>query len=156
MPNSPRRAAGFARCCRNPDSQRLATKPLPQVVDECILGCPVDTRRGLFKNIVLSGGSTMFRNFHRRLQTELKERVDARFAANQAAIARRLGPKAPAAPPASDMKVKVVSHDMQRYAVWFGGSMLASTPDFMRVCHTKAQYQEEGPRIARHNAVFSM
>ena len=27
--------------------------------------------------------------------------------------------------------------------------------EFFRVCHTKAQYDEEGPRIARHNAVFS-
>jgi actin-related protein 3 len=40
--------------------------------------------------------------------------------------------------------------------VWFGGSMLASTPEFMRVCHTKAQYMEEGPRIARHNPVFAV
>jgi len=33
--------------------------------------------------------------------------------------------------------------------------MVASTPDFYRVCHTKAQYDEEGPRIARHNPVFN-
>ncbi|CAM9204020.1 unnamed protein product, partial [Laminaria digitata] len=42
-----------------------------------------------------------------------------------------------------------------RYAVWFGGSLVASVPDFYRVCCTKAQYEEEGPRIARHNPVFS-
>ena len=36
-----------------------------------------------------------------------------------------------------------------RYAVWFGGSLVASVPDFYRVCCTKAQYEEEGPRIAR-------
>ena len=54
-----------------------------------------------------------------------------------------------------ELKVRVVSHPMQRYAVWFGGSMLtAVTHEFYRVCHTKAQYMEEGPRIARHNAVF--
>jgi hypothetical protein len=28
-------------------------------------------------------------------------------------------------------------------------------PEFYRVCHTKAQYDEEGPRIARHSPVFS-
>lgn len=126
------------------------TKPLPEVVDEAILGCPIDTRRGLYKNIVLSGGSTMFRNFHRRLQQDVKDRVDARVATNMAKLKAR-----PDAAPV-DMKVKVVSHDMQRYAVWFGGSMLSSTPEFHRVCHTKAQYQEEGPRIARHNPVFSV
>ena len=52
-------------------------------------------------------------------------------------------------------EVKVVAHDMQRFAVWFGGSMLSATSEFQRVCHTKAQYDEEGPRIARHNAVFT-
>ena len=29
--------------------------------------------------------------------------------------------------------VNVVGHPMQRFAVWFGGSLLASTPDFYNV-----------------------
>jgi actin-related protein 3 len=52
------------------------------------------------------------------------------------------------------LDVNVISHNMQRYAVWFGGSMLASTSEFYRVCHVKAEYDEVGPSIARHNAVF--
>jgi actin-related protein 3 len=123
------------------------TKPLPEVVDESILGCPLDFRRQLYANIVLSGGSTMFTNFHRRLQADIKSRVQERIAANWR--------KHKVAEPPPDMKVKVVSHDMQRYAVWFGGSMLASTPEFARVCITKQQYAEEGPRCARANAVFN-
>jgi actin-related protein 3 len=94
------------------------TKPLPEVVDEAILQCPIDTRRGLYGKIVLSGGSTMFRNFHKRLQQDLKDRVDKRFAANLLRLKA-----APLAAPV-DMKVKVVSHDYQRFAVWFGGSMV--------------------------------
>jgi hypothetical protein len=70
--------------------------------------------------------------------------------------------------------VKVISHSMQRYAVWFGGSMLSSTPEFYKVSHQKKDYDEKGPGehvfddddgllsqlslsskgIARHNAVF--
>lgn len=123
------------------------TKPLPEVIDESVLGCPLDFRRQLYANIVLSGGSTMFTNFHRRLQADVKARVQERIAANW----RRHG--VADAPP--EMKVKVVSHEMQRFAVWFGGSMLASTPEFYRVCITKAQYEEEGPRCARANAVFN-
>ena len=126
------------------------TKPLPQVVDESILQCPIDTRRGLYKNVVLSGGSTTFRNFHRRLQQDLSDRVAARLEANMAKLKTR-----PAAAPA-EIKVKVVSHDMQRFAVWFGGSMLASTPEFQRVCISKATYNEEGPRCARSSAVFNV
>ncbi|KIH66129.1 Actin [Ancylostoma duodenale] len=49
---------------------------------------------------------------------------------------------------------EVISHKMQRYAVWFGGSMLASTPEFYKVSHTKEEYMERGPSICRHNPVF--
>ena len=118
------------------------------MVDESILGCPLDFRKQLYANIVLSGGSTMFTNFHRRLQQDIKHRVQERIAANWR--------KHKVVEPPPDMKVKVVSHDMQRYAVWFGGSMLSSTPEFYRVCHTKAQYMEEGPRCARASAVFAV
>ncbi|KAJ1444156.1 actin family [Ochromonadaceae sp. CCMP2298] len=124
--------------------------PLPDVVDESIVKCPIDVRRGLYKNIVLSGGTTMFKDFGKRLQRDIKKNVDARMTAN---IARLGNLVRDTPPPAVD--VNVVSHPMQRYAVWFGGSMLASTPEFYRVCHTKAQYEEEGPRIARHSPVFS-
>ena len=43
---------------------------------------------------------------------------------------------------------------VQKYAVWFGGSLLGSNPNFHRICHSKAQYEEIGPSICRHNAVF--
>ena len=162
------------------------TTPLPEVVDSSIMKCPIDVRRGLYRNIVLSGGSTMFKDFGKRLQRDIKRTVDTRMEANIA----RLGALVNQAPPPA-IDVNVVSHPMQRYAVWFGGSMLASTvsvvvvyvhkqaqshntfihsssfhhvltdiyfisqPEFYRVCHTKAQYEEEGPRIARHSPVFS-
>ena len=127
------------------------TKPLPEVVDDAILSAPIDTRRGLYKNIVLSGGSTLFTNFKARLQQDVKTRVEARLRSNLEKLRVQ-----PTATP-SELKVRVVSHDMQRYAVWFGGSMLASQPQFVaKYFHTKAQYAEEGPRIARHNPVFSL
>ncbi|CAI5720266.1 unnamed protein product [Peronospora destructor] len=125
------------------------TTPLPNVVDEAILKCPIDTRRGLYRNIVLSGGSTMFKDFGRRLQRDIKRLADDRQAANLALHSKFHQAHAEA------LEVNVLSHRMQRFAVWFGGSMVASTPDFYRVCHTKAQYEEEGPRIARHNPVFN-
>jgi actin-related protein 3 len=45
---------------------------------------------------------------------------------------------------------------MQRYAVWFGGSLAASTPNFYEVCHTRKEYEEKGPSICRYNAVFNL
>lgn len=44
-----------------------------------IQNCPIDVRRPLYNNIVLSGGSTMFRDFGRRLQRDIKRVVDARL-----------------------------------------------------------------------------
>nr|XP_033514326.1 actin-related protein 3 isoform X4 [Nicotiana tomentosiformis] len=62
------------------------TTPLPDVIDKCIQSAPIDTRRALYKNIVLSGGSTMFKDFHRRLQRDLKKIVDARVLASDARL----------------------------------------------------------------------
>jgi len=136
----------------NPEiySEDYAT-PLPQLVDRSIQSSPIDARRSLYKNVVLSGGSTLFKNFNKRLQTDLKTIVTNRYDANKARLAK-LGSTFKT----TEVKVKVVSHPMQRYAVFFGGSMLASSADFPKYCHTKAQYEEEGPRIARHNPVFGL
>ncbi|XP_043546667.1 actin-related protein 3B isoform X2 [Chiloscyllium plagiosum] len=128
----------------NPDFMQ----PISDVVDEVIQNCPIDVRRPLYKNIVLSGGSTMFRDFGRRLQRDLKRVVDARLKISEQLSAGRIKPK--------PIEVQVITHHMQRYAVWFGGSMLASTPEFYQVCHTKKDYEEFGPSICRHNPVFGV
>ncbi|XP_072911016.1 actin-related protein 3B isoform X5 [Hemitrygon akajei] len=128
----------------NPDFMQ----PISDVVDEVIQNCPIDVRRPLYKNIVLSGGSTMFRDFGRRLQRDLKRVVDARLKISEQLSAGRIKPK--------PIEVQAVTHHMQRYAVWFGGSMLASTPEFYQVCHTKKDYEEFGPSICRHNPVFGV
>ena len=120
--------------------------PLPKIVDDTIQTCPIDCRRGLYKNIVLSGGSTMFKDFGKRLNRDVKRSVDFRIKRSE----QLSGGKMKSAP----IDVQVISHHMQRYAVWFGGSMLASTPEFYNVCHTKAAYEEIGPSICRHNPVF--
>ncbi|KAI9230768.1 MAG: actin family [Piptocephalis tieghemiana] len=120
--------------------------PLPEVVDNVIQSSPIDTRRGLYKNIVLSGGSTMFKDFGKRLQRDMKRIVDARIRKSEELSGGLLKSK--------PMDVNVISHKTQRYAVWFGGSLLASLPDFGSYCHTKAEYEEHGPSICRHNRVF--
>ncbi|GAB2220439.1 hypothetical protein Droror1_Dr00008090 [Drosera rotundifolia] len=122
------------------------TTSLPAVIDQCIQTAPIDTRRALYKNVVLSGGSTMFKDFNRRLQRDLKKIVDARILANEA----RLDGEVKSQP----VEVNVVSHPIQRYAVWFGGSVLASTPEFFAACHSKADYEEHGASICRANPVF--
>jgi actin-related protein len=91
--------------------------PLPEIVDTVIQTSPIDVRRGLYKNIVLSGGSTMFKGFDKRLQRDIKRVVDKRIQDSELASGSKATP----------MEVNVISHKKQRHAVWFGGSLLAST-----------------------------
>ncbi|XP_067934440.1 actin-related protein 3-like [Watersipora subatra] len=117
-----------------------------ETVDTVIQNCPIDVRRGLYKNVVLSGGSTMFKDFGRKLQRGVQKLVDSRLKVTEQLSGGNLKP--------TPIDVNVVSHPMQRYSVWFGGSMLASMPEFYQVCHTKKDYEEFGPSICRHNPVF--
>ncbi|KAK9324030.1 actin family [Lipomyces orientalis] len=120
--------------------------PLPEVVDTVIQTSPIDVRRGLYKNIVLSGGSTMFRDFGRRLQRDIKHLVDARIHRSEELSGARSG----------GVDVQVISHKKQRNAVWFGGSLLAQTAEFRSYCHTKKDYDEYGPGIVRNFSLFNV
>ena len=116
---------------------------LDEIVDMSILKSPLDCRTDLYKNIVLSGGSTLFKNFDKRLEQEVRRRVKSRY--------EDLGI------PDNAPEVKVTQNVVQNAAVWFGGSILAHKRDnFMRVVSTKEQYDEIGPAVARHNPVFSI
>jgi actin-related protein 3 len=66
----------------------------------------------------------MFKDFGKRLQRDVKRVVDARLKKSEELSQGRLKPQ--------PIETKVVTHHMQRYAVWFGGSMLAST---VRILH---------------------
>lgn len=116
---------------------------LDEIVDMSIVKSPLDNRADLYKNIVLSGGSTLFKNFDKRLEQEVRRRVKERY--------EGLGilDNAP--------EVKVSQNVVQQAAVWFGGSMLAENKEnFSRIVSTKEQYEEWGPSVARHNPVFTI
>lgn len=68
--------------------------------------CDVDIRKDLYKNIVLAGGSTMFKGIKDRLNNEI--------------IA--LAP--------STMKIDVVAPPERKYSVWMGGSILSNLASF--------------------------
>eukprot|EP00913_Durusdinium_trenchii_P033278 g31154.t1 len=94
------------------------TTPLPEVVDQCISQCPIDYRRKLYSNIVLSGGSTAFLHFKERLQFDVQRLVDERLQKAELSTGRR----------PQDIEVQVHGSKLrkqQRYAAWLGGSLLA-------------------------------
>ena len=91
--------------------------------------CDVDIRRDLYRNTVLSGGSTMFPNVDVRLNKEIT-----------------------ALAPAS-IKVKVVAPPERKYSVWMGGSILSSLSTFQEMWVSKDDYDESGPSIV-HRKCF--
>lgn len=120
-----------------PEIAGLRLQGLPELVDDAVQSCSIDSRRQLYNNVFLSGGSTLFRNFDKRLQLEIQTLVDGRLQSES-----------------TGLPVQVHGHHMQRYAVWFGGSLLSTTDSFLNHCHSKAQYDEYGPSICRANLMF--
>merc|ERR1719397_1808081 len=96
---------------------------------QSIMKCDVDIRRDLYRNTVLSGGSTMFPNIDEQLNKEMS-----------------------ALAPAS-IKVKVVAPPERKYSVWIGGSILSSLSSFQEMWISKDQYDEGGPQIV-HRMCF--
>jgi len=90
---------------------------------DSIMKCDVDIRRDLYKNIVMSGGTTMFTGIPERLEKEMKA----------------LAPQ--------NMDIKVIAPPERKYSVWIGGSILASLSTFEEMWVTKEEYDESGPTI---------
>jgi len=88
--------------------------------------------KDLYSNIVPSGGSTMFRDFDRRLLKEIK------------AISQ------------NNSNIKIVPPPKQhprRYLAWVGGSIMSSCDSFNDICISKDDYNEAGPSIV-HRKCF--
>ena len=97
--------------------------PIHKLVHESIMKCDVDIRQIMYKNIVLSGGSTMFPKIEIRLYEELKQ----------------LAP--------DSMAVKVLAPPERKYTAWIGGSILSSLSTFQEMWISKDEYNESGPSI---------
>ncbi|RKP39546.1 actin family [Dimargaris cristalligena] len=82
----------------------------------------LDIHGDMFRNILLSGGNTMFTGLADRLQWEL-ETLN------------------------SDTKVKVVAPPERKYSAWIGGSIMASLPAFQNLWISHQEYEESGPAI---------
>ena len=67
----------------------------------------------------------MYKDFSKRLNRDIKRMVDARVLQSQ--ITSQMNMSTEQQIKAKSIDVNVVSHKKQRYAVWFGGSLLADT-----------------------------
>lgn len=131
----------------NPSIVESAVSPLPEVVDSCIMQCPIDYRRRLYNNVILAGGSTTFVHFKERLQYDLQSAVDTRLQQIQQASGQLPQP----------ISVQVRGgrqRKQQRYMAWLGGSLFAQEPQFQSTFKTKQEYDEVGPSCMRASPVL--
>jgi actin-related protein 3 len=99
--------------------------------------------------VVLSGGSTLFPNLSDRLQDELDAIVKSRLITtshNLDIVNKHHEP----------VSVNVRAHEHQRHAVFCGGALLASLPEFETHCVSRQQYLEHGPMVCRQSKVFPL
>lgn len=87
-----------------------------------LMASDIDLREALSSNIVLSGGSTLFKGFGDRLCWELQ----------------RMLPE--------QTKIRVAAPKDRIYSAWIGGSILASLEAFKRIWISKQEYSNEGIR----------
>ncbi|KAJ7392520.1 Alpha-centractin [Desmophyllum pertusum] len=112
-----------------PDLVGEECEGIHEVLAFAIQKSDLDLRRILYSNIVLSGGSTLFKGFGDRLLSEVK----------------KLAPK--------DIKIRISAPPERLYSTWFGGSILASLDTFKKMWVSKKEYDDEGSR-AIHRKTF--
>jgi len=100
-----------------------------QICFNTVMACGVDIRKDLYRNIVCSGGSTMY------------EGLAERFGKDITALA----------PPT--MTVKIIAPPERKYSVWIGGSILCALGHTQTWWITKAEYDDTGPSIV-HRKCF--
>ncbi|KAK3588984.1 hypothetical protein CHS0354_031237 [Potamilus streckersoni] len=107
----------------NPSVIGLDVAGIHKLVIDSINRCDVDTRRDLYKDIILVGGTTQMKGFEERLKHEL----------------RLLAP--------DNAKINITAPNNRQYTVWLGGALLASSATFQEMWISKKEYQEHGHNI---------
>ncbi|KAD1157197.1 hypothetical protein R6Q59_003178 [Mikania micrantha] len=98
-----------------------------EITYKSIMKTDVHIRMDLYRNIILSGGSTLFPGLADRMHKEITH----------------LAP--------SGMDVKVVAVPWRKYCCWVGGSILASLSTFQQEWISRNAYDESGVSIVHRN-----
>ena len=113
----------------NPQFAALEVKRIQEKIIESIEKCDVSSRKDLFSNIILSGGTTTLKGFPEHVEKEVT---------NWAPLS---------------MEVKVIATPRRRYAVWRGGSILTQVLGFKDMPIKRQEYNEGGHTIV-HRKCF--
>lgn len=111
----------------NPESFGFEETNLQNALYNSIMKVDINLRSKLFETLVLSGGSTMFKNFGSRLINELRNLDD-------------------------EIKLKMFASPDRKNSCFIGGSILSSLSTFKNIVITKKQFMENPQSI--HDKYF--
>ncbi|XP_078054854.1 actin-5-like [Mustelus asterias] len=107
----------------NPSVMESSQEGIHIMVSNSLKRVQPQFRQLMYENVLLSGGSTLFDGFNIRFRKEIFH-----FAPN-------------------DIKTKIHAVPERKFAVWIGGSILASLHAFQSLWVRKEDYTEHGPLI---------
>ena len=105
----------------NPSLVGSSAIGLSQLIFDTVMGCPIDTRRELFGNILLIGGTSQLDQLPDRLDNDLGKMVP------------------------SSVEINLVIPEEPQTCTWHGGSSFAGLHQFAEKLFTRQMYAEYGP-----------
>lgn len=116
------------QCCEALFQPYLADRQavgLHRAIYQSLNRCDSELREELYGNIMLSGGSTLFPYFEKRLLKEVSQLTTP------------------------ETRVNVVAVPERKHAAWIGGSVLTEMSTFGNMIILREDYEEYGPSIVR-------
>lgn len=101
----------------------------------------LDLRPTLYQNIILSGGTTVLRNFGDRLLAELKD--------SQVTNTPSIWNSRVTTAKETRMKIKIYAPPERKFSTWIGGSILAGLSTFRKMWVTSKEYADDPDIVHR-------
>ena len=108
----------------DPTINNMETESIHEAIVNVVELCDMDIRRDLLQNIFITGGSSLFPNFEKRLKQEIEKELMKRGKLYQ--------------------NVKIFAPKGRELSNWVGGSILSQIPEFQSSWITRKRYFSEG------------
>ena len=103
-----------------PDFITVDSLGLSQLTLQTIETIDTDIKNTVQNNIVISGGTSLIKGFHQKLEKDISEKIQS---------------------------INVIAPPSRKIAPWVGGSMIASIGTFKDLALSKEEYEETGPSV---------
>lgn len=122
----------------NPKLVDFSTDSLGDLVFEAIRGCDATLRLGLYKSILLAGGTTMFPGFPDRLKADITDSWKRHVRSN----------------PGTDVRapVEVIARPRRLISAFSGATVYAAANSQLGEMISKKEYEERGKIVVKQKA----